>query len=205
MPKEPRRPDIARDLLVRASRAVEYQTRLARGPLSRVESEMGRLSDRAHAQFLRRVMVEHGWPGRDLVGAEASHAAWWLAVHADAWHGLQNQALRLLSVAVERGDATRPQWAHLLDRCRVNAGETQLYGTQYHLGPGGVRVLPTRAPQHLDARRASVGLGPFAAALEELRQRHATGLRTVEAVAAVAPGLVRVRLPSVGESLEGAA
>ena len=48
------------------------------------------------------------------------------------------------------------------DRVRVNAGQPQLYGTQFtaiggEFGPGSIED-----PQRLDERRAQAGLEPFA-------------------------------------------
>lgn len=172
MTTEPQRPDIARDLLDRAEKAREYRGRLARGQLSDAEIDMGRHNDHANAQVLRRVITDHGWPGRSLVGEEAAKAAWQIALRADHVPDLQRLVLRLMDTAVKHGEATIQQWAHLHDRCSINSGTAQTYGTQHRLGPDGVEILPVRDPEHLDARRASVGLPPFATARETLRRRH---------------------------------
>ncbi|MFD7407991.1 DUF6624 domain-containing protein [Streptomyces sp. NPDC059866] len=172
MPTQPQRPDIARDLISRAERARDYHSRLARGLLSQSEIDMGRHHDHANAQVLRRIVGEHGWPGRSLVGEDGAEAAWQLALQADHLADFQRLALRMLATAVERGEAPIQQWAHLHDRCAVNAGQPQLYGTQHRRGPTGVDTLLTQDPEHLDARRASVGLPPHASAHEALRHRH---------------------------------
>lgn len=172
MTTEPQRPDIARDLLDRAEKAREYRGRLARGQLSDAEIDMGRHNDHANAKVLRRVIADHGWPGRSLVGEEAATAAWQIALQADHVPDLQRLVLRLMDTAVKHGEATIQQWAHLHDRCSINAGTAQVYGTQYLIGPSGVEALPIRGPEHLDARRAKVGLRPLAEAHEALRRRH---------------------------------
>ncbi|MGN5380959.1 DUF6624 domain-containing protein [Streptomyces lasalocidi] len=65
------------------------------------------------------------------------------------------------------------QWAHLRDRCSVNAGQPQVFGTQHCRGPARhTDAADAQDPDHLDARRASVGLPPHAVACEALRQRH---------------------------------
>ncbi|WP_243460107.1 DUF6624 domain-containing protein [Streptomyces sp. M54] len=172
MTTKPQRPDIARDLIERAERSREYHSGLARGILSRAEIDMGRHNDHANSQVLRRIVGEHGWPGRSLVGEEGAEAAWQIALQADHLADFQRLALRLMVTAVERGEATIQQWAHLHDRCSINAGTAQTYGTQYRSGPNGVEALQVREPQHLNARRASVGLPPFATTHEALRRRH---------------------------------
>ncbi|MFF4699936.1 DUF6624 domain-containing protein [Streptomyces chattanoogensis] len=173
MTTEPQRPDIARDLLDRAEKARGYRGRLARGQLSDAEIEMGRHNDHANGQVLRRVIADHGWPGRSLIGEEAEKAAWQIALRADHVPDLQRLVLQLMDTAVKHGEATIQLWAHLHDRCSINAGTAQVYGTQYRIGPSGVEALPIREPEHLDARRAKVGLPPFAEAHEALRRRHA--------------------------------
>lgn len=171
MPPEPHRPDIARTLLERAATAREVHSKLSRGLLSQAEIAQGCHADHANAQYLRRIVGEHGWPGRSLVGDVAAAAAWQIVLRSDHLPDFQRLALRLMATAVERGEATIQQWAHLHDRCNINAGAAQLYGTQYRLGPKGAEILPIREPEKLDARRVSVGLVPFAAAQEALRRR----------------------------------
>ncbi|WP_414169170.1 DUF6624 domain-containing protein [Streptoverticillium reticulum] len=172
MTTPPQRPDIARDLINRATTAREHRSKLLRGLLSEAEISMGLHIDHANALVLRRVMGANGWPGRSLVGEDGAEAAWQLALRADTLPDFQRLALRLLTTAVEHGEATIQQWAHLHDRCSINAGHAQLYGTQHRLGPDGVEALPIREPEHLDARRVTVGLPPFTAAQHAVRLRH---------------------------------
>ncbi|WP_274558099.1 DUF6624 domain-containing protein [Streptomyces spiramyceticus] len=181
MTTKPHRPDIARDLLARAEAARQYRSKFTRGQLSQLEIDMGRHGDHSNASVLRRVVEKHGWPGRSLVGEYAADAAWQIALHADQETDFQRLALRLIATAVERGEATIQQWAHLYDRCCINAGQRQVYGTQHRYGDAGVEVLPVREPEHLDARRASVGLPPFATAHEAVRRRHAREPETDQA------------------------
>jgi hypothetical protein len=52
--------------------------------------------------------------------------------------------------------------AWLLDRVRVNAGQPQLYGTQFTVTDGHFGPCPIEDPHRLDERRAAAGLEPFA-------------------------------------------
>lgn len=52
--------------------------------------------------------------------------------------------------------------AYLEDRVRVNAGQPQLYGTQYTVTDESIRPCPIEDPGRLDERRAQAGLEPFA-------------------------------------------
>ncbi|MER6379931.1 DUF6624 domain-containing protein [Streptomyces sp. NPDC001127] len=89
--------------------------------------------------MLRRIVTDHGWPGKTLVGEDGAEAAWHLALHADYDPALQQLALGLLAAAVEEGEATIQQWAHLRDRCSVNAGQPQVFGTQHCRSPPAYR------------------------------------------------------------------
>ncbi|MFI5803354.1 DUF6624 domain-containing protein [Streptomyces sp. NPDC051561] len=175
MTQEPRRPDIARDLLESATASREARRQLARGVLSATAQQWGIHQERADSGMLKRLLSKHGWPGRSLVGEEAAEAALHLALHADHDPGLQRLCLRMLTEAVQRGDAPIRHWAHLHDRCAVGAGHQQEYGTQHRLDAHGRVVrMPVSEPAHLDARRASVGLPPAAVAYDALRRRYAS-------------------------------
>lgn len=157
-----------------------HHASLTRGRLERSDIDRVRHGDFANARLLRRLVAEHGWPGRTLVGDAGADAAWLIALYADVEPELQRRALRLIATAVERGEAAIQQWAHLYDRCSVNAGKRQLYGTQYQHGPTGITVLPVLEPAGLDNRRASVGLPPLVVAHEALRRRHLREPETAE-------------------------
>lgn len=146
------------------------------------ELQAGALADDFAAQLrYRRVTVrngdrlaaildEHGWPTAALVGAEAARRAWLVAQHADRQLDLQRRALALLEEAVAAGDAEAAQLAMLRDRVLVNEGHPQRYGTQIAGVDGGAPVpWPCESPEDLDARRAEVGLEPFAVHVEKHR------------------------------------
>jgi hypothetical protein len=68
-----------------------------------------------------------------------------------------------LAEAVDQGEATQRQLAYLTDRVRMNEGREQLYGTQLAgVRDGTVVPWPFENSEQLDARRAAVGLAPFA-------------------------------------------
>src|SRR5690606_11018508 len=98
-----------------------------------------------------------------LVGVEAARSAWLVAQHADHHLSLQRRALELMTSAVERGEAEANLLAMLRDRVAVNEGRRQIYGTQiFRLADGTPVPWPCEDPEHLDERRAEVGLVPFA-------------------------------------------
>ncbi|MES9603602.1 DUF6624 domain-containing protein [Actinomadura sp. NPDC000929] len=132
------------------------------GRLTLVQGLRSLWTDRRNTTWLARAVRRHGWPGVAAVGAEAAHAAWLLAQHADRRPHLQRMFLRALRGAVEAGDADRADLAYLEDRVRVNAGRPQLYGTQYGTAGGVFGPRPIEDPGGLDERRAEAGLPPMA-------------------------------------------
>ncbi|MEU3597154.1 DUF6624 domain-containing protein [Streptomyces sp. NPDC006798] len=162
---------IAQDLVHRVELARRDSQRLLRLRVPTVEAARARHQDYENAMVLRRVVAQWGWPTRDLVGEEALAAAWEIALRADGLADFQRLALGLLGGAVARGEATIQQWARLHDRCAVNAGDRQRYGTQFRMGPDGPVPALVEDPGQLDDRRAAVGLPPHAQAWAALRRR----------------------------------
>ncbi|MFF6833392.1 DUF6624 domain-containing protein [Streptomyces sp. NPDC012438] len=168
----PMHPYLARELVARAKEADEHWARLARIQPADQQIGAARHIDHANAGFLARAVADYGWPGVPLVGEEGARAAWRLALRADTRADVQRLASRLMYDAVDRGTASLRQWAHLYDRCLVNANLPQLYGTQHRLGPDGPQRQAVSEPAgDLDARRAAVGLPPAGLALRRLRVR----------------------------------
>lgn len=118
--------------------------------------------DGENTEGLRRILAEHGWPGRSLVGDKGAHDAWLIAQHADHHPAFQREALDLLTEAVARGEARPRELAYLTDRVRVNEGRGQVFGTQMRPDENGMPVpQPIEDPERVDQRRTEVGLEPF--------------------------------------------
>ncbi|PJN40525.1 hypothetical protein CG747_12710 [Streptomyces sp. CB02959] len=111
-------------------------------------------------ETLKLIITVYGWPGHTLAGEAGADAAWWLAQHSDD-QTLQEQALELLREAVQAGEATHRHLAFLTDRVRVRTGLTQLYGTAFAVDASGIQAFDIEDPDHLDQRRAEMGLEPF--------------------------------------------
>ncbi|MEU8434139.1 DUF6624 domain-containing protein [Streptomyces sp. NPDC029216] len=165
----PTHPAITAELLRRAASDQAARRSLLEngepGDLLRIDAE--------NATWLKAVVAEHGWPGFTLVGEEGADAAWLLVQHADRDPGFQCEARDLLQAAVDAGEAPSRHLAYLTDRVLVNSGRPQLYGTQYtgH-DADSLRPHPVQDPEHLDERRAGVGLEPAAAYGRRLRARY---------------------------------
>ena len=65
--------------------------------------------------------------------------------------------------AVKKGNAMASSLALLEDRVAIGEGRMQIYGSQIGTKPDNSHyVLPLEDPDHVDQRRAGVGLGPLA-------------------------------------------
>ncbi|AJE87495.1 hypothetical protein SLNWT_7119 [Streptomyces albus] len=162
---------LAQILIADAARAQKRWAALARTPTHEQHLVAKRHLDYENASRLRLITAQHGWPGRQLVGVEGATAAWQIALHADGIAEFQRIAERLMHRAAHQGDASFRQWAHLHDRCLLNSGRPQQFGTQYQHGPHGPQRLPVLDPATLNDRRDAVGLPPAAPALTAVRHR----------------------------------
>jgi hypothetical protein len=116
---------------------------------------------RNNAARLKDIIVEHGWPDRDLVGDEGTLAAWFIAQHAIGDPEFQRQALKLVQEKVSHGRVPAAQEAYLSDRIAMYEGRPQKYGTQSLPCPDGkYRRWRTENPEALNERRVSMGLPP---------------------------------------------
>ncbi|WP_051707554.1 MULTISPECIES: DUF6624 domain-containing protein [Streptomyces] len=187
---EPGYPALAEDLLARAQRAKEHWRTPGAERLGMSPHALAALAQTQHdnAAGLKRIVERLGqWPGRSTVGTDACQAAVDIAVHSDHNPALQRTLLGLLQRAVEAGDATSAQLAHLHDRCLVNAGQAQLYGTQHWYRPDGLlEPHPIADPEQFDTRRAGAGLPPYTDQARRLRERHGP-IASLSAPAAVEP------------------
>jgi hypothetical protein len=118
--------------------------------------------DQRHTRAMKQIVARYGWPGERLVGQMGAQAAWLLVQHADHDRAFQKQCLPLLETAVKNEDSQPQDLAYLTDRVCVGEDRPQIYGTQLE--------YPIADPDHVDERRAAVGLSSLAAYLENSRQ-----------------------------------
>jgi hypothetical protein len=116
-----------------------------------------------NAARLKEIIAEHGWPGRALVGDDGAFAAWRMAQHSIGDPPLQRLCFNVLEDAARRGDVSPQHPAYLLDRIRMYEGKPQIYGTQFMPNREGDTVpWKIEDPEHVDERRATIGLRPLA-------------------------------------------
>jgi hypothetical protein len=116
--------------------------------------------DAARTAKLKAIVAEHGWPTVALVGKDGVNAAWLLLQHTEdvAW---QASLLPAVERAAAAGEVRQQDVATLTDRVLVRAGKPQRYGCSFSLREGKMVADPIEDLDHLDARRAAVGLPPM--------------------------------------------
>jgi hypothetical protein len=130
-----------------------------------------------HANRLREVLDDVGWPGLSLVGTEGAEAAWLVAQHSAAVDlPLAARCVGLLESAVLAGDAPGRHLAILTDAVRWQEGRPQVYGSMHVVDPRTHTVVPwpIEDPEGVDDRRAAAGLPELEAHVRSLQERHRT-------------------------------
>jgi hypothetical protein len=107
------------------------------------------------------ILEGNGWLGPRQVGWKASDALFLVIQHADLPY--QKKYLAMVRAAVKDGKARADELALLEDRMGLREGRRQVYGSQIYTDPktGLWVVAPLQDPDHVDARRATVGLQPL--------------------------------------------
>ena len=162
-------------LVAAARRDMETRTRLAAtGELFKgYHPEMEAVHDE-NAALLMRVFDAVGWPGRRDYGDDGAGAAFLILQHAIGHPELQRRGLALILDAIPEGQANPLDAAYLSDRIAIFEGALQTFGTQFDWDANGqLSPAPTRDPETLDDRRASVGLPPMAETTAQMRARAA--------------------------------
>jgi hypothetical protein len=111
---------------------------------------------------LEKIIQEHGWPGRSLVGEKGSIAAFLILQHSE--QSTQEKYLELFKKAASTGEARKADAAMLEDRVLMRQGKKQIYGTQLQSNDesqGKLFLYAVDDEEHVDERRKSVGLSPI--------------------------------------------
>jgi hypothetical protein len=116
--------------------------------------------DAANTKRLAEIFDTRGFPGVELVGADAAMAFVTMLLHSPSLE-LQKKALPHVKRAVRRGELPAQFFALLTDDVREHEGKPQLYGTNFGLSGGKLVLSKTKDPAHLDERRKKLGLPPI--------------------------------------------
>src|SRR5262245_8832539 len=123
--------------------------------------------DSKNRQRLDEIVKEHGWPKLSSFGPEASGVAFLIVQHADLEY--QKKYLPLIKESVTKNEARPSDLAMLQDRILTREGKKQTYGTQVRVSQStqAMELYPIEDEENVDARRATVGLGPLAQYLKK--------------------------------------
>lgn len=116
-----------------------------------------------------QIIDEYGWPKKSDVGPQAANAVFLVIQHAAL--DVQLAYVERLREAAMTGEASKQSLALLEDRLLIRQGKPQRYGSQVETR-NGVGLKPTEDEANLDARRASMGLGPICVYLERFVKTH---------------------------------
>ena len=135
------------------------------GMSSHIVQERLRLMDEADSVNLvqvTKILDEFGWLGYDKVGRMGALTIFLVIQHSPL--KVQEKYLPMMREAVAKKQAHPGNLALLEDRVALREGRKQTYGSQ--VGTDTVThknyLLPLEDPDHVDERRAKVGLGPLA-------------------------------------------
>lgn len=126
------------------------------------------LVDQDSQTRMMEIIESDGWPTISKVGPEASNAAWLLVQHAPSLEFME-RCLTLMKTC-PAGEVKPANIAFLEDRVLMINGEPQIYGTQFQGRGKDMKVYPIKDPEHIDERRASVGLDTFKENEERIHQ-----------------------------------
>ena len=133
---------------------------------SKVQAQAGLIineQDRTHAERLKGIIAEHGWPKISETSERTAATAVTIANHSDDVD-FQRQVLALLEPLAKVREARPEDYARLYDRVATIDRRLQRYGTQGTTCHEGKYAVPNdlEAPEGLDVRRAAMGLQPMA-------------------------------------------
>jgi hypothetical protein len=137
-------------------------------PEARKASRTEHLLDSIAMARLDAYVQKYGWPGRSIVGEEATLGAFLVVQHAST--GVQERYLPILREETDRNEFA-PAWLAMLeDRVAMRQQRPQTYGTQLWNDPstGELVLYPILDTTNIDQRRAEVGLQPLADYLEQM-------------------------------------
>ncbi|WP_343304596.1 DUF6624 domain-containing protein [Chitinophaga niabensis] len=122
-----------------------------------LSAEMVRI-DSANMRFTDSVIKIYGYPGKSLVGENASYAAWSVIQHSNRI----DEFMPLLKDAADKGELDFHFYAMTLDRQLMYKRQEQIYGTQGSMvtlknGEKGMIIWPIKDPEGVDERRRKAG------------------------------------------------
>ena len=105
---------------------------------------------------IEKIIKEHGYPGKALVGDKSSEVTWFVIQHASA--SKIAEYLPMLREATKKGDIAESLMALMEDRHLMYQDKEQIYGTQGSSAGGVSFIWPIADPENVNQRRKTIGL-----------------------------------------------
>lgn len=118
-----------------------------------------KLIDDANLKTLLAMLPPEGWFTIDRYGKEGSKAAFLIVQHADLaqWR----RFVPVLEKLAAQGQVKGGDYALMYDRLALNENRPQRYGSQMVCKAGKYVPSPIEDPDHIDQRRATLGMTPY--------------------------------------------
>ena len=124
-------------------------------------------ADSVNLLKIQKILDQYGWVGFDQVGRTGAMTIFLVIQHSSL--PVQQKYLPMMREAVAKKQAVAGNLALLEDRVAISEGRKQVYGSQLQTDKvtGKNFLSPLEDPDHVDERRAAVGLGPLAEYLKQ--------------------------------------
>jgi hypothetical protein len=109
-----------------------------------------------------KIYEKYGWPSYSVVGKDAAGQFWLLAVHQAPDHlDFAKNALKSMKDAVDKGEASKTNYALFEDSVLRAEGKPQHWGTSTECKDGKRVLYPVDDPANLEKRRDELELLPL--------------------------------------------
>ncbi|MDF2430855.1 MAG: hypothetical protein JWP44_486 [Mucilaginibacter sp.] len=110
----------------------------------------------------KEIIGKYGYPGYSLVG-DVSNNFWVIVQHCDDDVTFQEHVLALMKIEVRKNNASKTNYAYLVDRVLVGKHQKQIYGTQVYTDPKTHKStpLPLKYPKQVNRLRKKMGMEPL--------------------------------------------
>lgn len=128
---------------------------------------------------LKQIFSINGYLGYSEVGEKSSNNFWLLVQHFDNDPEFQEEVLSKMKIEVEKDNASKNNYAYLVDRVKVNSNQLQVYGTQMQLNKdsSSYEPKPLIEPEKVNERRSNVSLPPIEKYIEMMNRRYFGSLK----------------------------
>ncbi len=124
-------------------------------------------SDSINEIKAKAIINSYGYPGYDRVG-ETSDNFWAIVQHCDDDIPFQEHVLALMKKEIAKNNASKRNYAYLIDRVLVNKHQKQIYGTQVRFDTVTRKSapFPLKYPKSVNKLRKEMGLESLKAYLK---------------------------------------